>query len=116
MGNERSARMARITDPTWPVAPTTPIFMADQANAVVAPAARIKQPAARRSWNDRTNRAGRYRHGADHVGDEPPVAAVDALEHRVDAAADPERPALRSADQAHVGHPVADRTEHRQRA
>src|SRR5689334_9320436 len=102
MGNARSARMARITDPTWPVAPTTPIFMADQANAAVAPPPRIKQPVPDRSWNDRTDRVGRHRDGADDVGDQPPVAAVDPLEHCVDAAADPERTTLRGADEAHV--------------
>ena len=37
-GKLRSARIWRMTAPTWPVAPTTPIFMAAKANAAPSPA------------------------------------------------------------------------------
>src|SRR6266511_154436 len=84
--------MARITPPTWPVAPTTPIFMARQANA-----------AARASF-------ARFRSGDG--GDEPPVARVDALEDRVGGAGHGEGAPPRRAEDAHVGQPAADRVDH----
>src|SRR5829696_8179840 len=63
MGKSRSARMARITPPTCPVAPTTPILMGFQANGAHPVKSRILDPPFSRG-------------GSEPFGDEPPVAAV----------------------------------------
>src|SRR4051794_40052888 len=84
-----------MTDPTWPVAPTTPIFMATR---LTPP---LDQPlgiSARRASED-----GRH---------QPPVAAVDALEDLVGGARDREGTARRRTHDGHLFEPRPDDRQH----
>src|SRR4051794_8608226 len=116
--------MARITEPTCPVAPTTPIFMADQANGGPSPLARnsrSRQPSpcvaapdaprpAARAPASLPDRSGAAR-PSTNVADEPPVTGVDAFERLVPGAGDVEREALRGPHDAHVRQVRADRPD-----